>query len=125
MRVRVLTSVLFFFKYSATPEIYTLSLHDALPISSTLSNEPESEVIEIRNHLLSNYFLSNLVELEREINLNDIKNIQRIILKDTPKDQYKIGNNEILHAGEFRKVNVFANGSPLTIYPVSSGLLFL
>src|SRR5438128_9922956 len=78
MRVRVLTSVLFFFKYSATPEIYTLSLHDALPISSTLSNEPESEVIEIRNHLLSNYFLSNLVELEREINLNEDRKSTRL-----------------------------------------------
>src|SRR3990172_2618999 len=26
----------FFFNYTATPEIYTLSLHDALPISSTI-----------------------------------------------------------------------------------------
>src|SRR5690606_41830247 len=28
--------VLFFFHYTATPEIYTLSLHDALPICSVL-----------------------------------------------------------------------------------------
>src|SRR5260370_2999787 len=35
-------SLLFFFNDTATTEIYTLSLHDALPISSALglSNEP-------------------------------------------------------------------------------------
>src|SRR5256884_7406150 len=33
----------FFFNDTATTEIYTLSLHDALPISYTVSGEPEPE----------------------------------------------------------------------------------
>src|SRR6516165_4358606 len=32
---------LFFFNHTATTEIYTLSLHDALPISLLISNEPQ------------------------------------------------------------------------------------
>src|SRR2546427_4774426 len=34
-------SVFFFFNDTATTEIYTLSLHDALPISATRSSEPD------------------------------------------------------------------------------------
>src|SRR5689334_24570834 len=37
MILRVLSSSFFFFNATATTEIYTLSLHDALPISSTSS----------------------------------------------------------------------------------------
>src|SRR5947208_17074398 len=33
----------FFFNHTATTEIYTLSLHDALPISSAVSAHPHSE----------------------------------------------------------------------------------
>src|SRR2546430_7678005 len=36
------SSLFFFFNDTATTEIYTLSLHDALPISSALSDEPDA-----------------------------------------------------------------------------------
>src|SRR6266513_5769613 len=39
---------LFFFNYTATTEIYTLSLHDALPISDYLRRELEERVPEAR-----------------------------------------------------------------------------
>ncbi|CAG8515697.1 10378_t:CDS:2 [Cetraspora pellucida] len=45
-----------------------------LPAPSSLSDKPENEVIEIRNHLLATYFLYNtFYELDHEINLDDIK----------------------------------------------------
>src|SRR2546430_17275391 len=37
----------FFFNDTATTEIYTLSLHDALPISPTESQPPESRLVKI------------------------------------------------------------------------------
>src|SRR6266496_961748 len=42
------SSVFFFFNDTATPEIYTLSLHDALPISeeAAISSATPSEIIE-------------------------------------------------------------------------------
>src|SRR5687768_18010583 len=39
---RYLRSIFFFFNDTATPEIYTLSLHDALPIFAGLRAEHES-----------------------------------------------------------------------------------
>ena len=47
-----------------------------------------------------------------------------MIYYDTLMDKYRLENNEILYAGEFRKVDVWAYGRPLTIYSVSSRLLF-
>src|SRR2546426_9156236 len=41
MHVRLLTFSFFFFNDTATTEIYTLSLHDALPISPGYEVEPE------------------------------------------------------------------------------------
>src|SRR3712207_9269585 len=43
MRPHIHSCVFFFFNDTATPEIYTLSLHDALPSSSTIeSSTPAS-----------------------------------------------------------------------------------
>ena len=39
------TVFFFFFKYTATTEIYTLSLHDALPISGVRANEKTASFI--------------------------------------------------------------------------------
>src|SRR5256885_3053575 len=38
--MQLLASIFFFFNDTATTEIYTLSLHDALPISCSRSNTP-------------------------------------------------------------------------------------
>jgi hypothetical protein len=71
-------------------------------------------------HLLVTYLLYNtLFKLKHEINLYDIKRIHNINLKDTLKDKYKLTENKIQHAGEFRMVDVEAHGFHLTDYPVS------
>src|SRR3712207_8698388 len=41
-------SIIFFFNDTATTEIYTLSLHDALPISEDRRHEREVEVLQSR-----------------------------------------------------------------------------
>ena len=41
----------FFFNDTATTEIYTLSLHDALPISSELIHRPTRNITECFNSL--------------------------------------------------------------------------
>lgn len=92
----------------------------SLPAPCSLSSKSENDVIEIRNHLLVTYLLYNtLFKLRHEISLNDIKRIHYIILKDTLKDKYKLEENKIQHAGEFRMVDVRAGGFHLTVYPVS------
>ncbi|CAG8651745.1 9375_t:CDS:2 [Funneliformis caledonium] len=48
-----------------------------LPGPRSLSDKPENEAIEIRNHLLSTYLVSKFAELECEINLDDIKDIHQ------------------------------------------------
>src|SRR3712207_7090989 len=45
MLVSSLFAVVFFFNDTATTEIYTLSLHDALPISVTVTPTPSANVI--------------------------------------------------------------------------------
>src|SRR5260221_5155969 len=40
---KIIASSYFFFNDTATTEIYTLSLHDALPICPLLEREPESK----------------------------------------------------------------------------------
>jgi hypothetical protein len=99
-----------------------------LPTPSSLSDEPENEVIEIRNHLLATHFLySTLYDLTHEIDLCHIKRLHRILLKDTPMEKVeleddKFHDNEdelIQHAGDFRKIEVESRGSIYTVYPVS------
>ncbi|CAG8599041.1 5394_t:CDS:2 [Paraglomus occultum] len=63
-----------------------------LPGPRSLSDKPENEVIEIRNHLLSNY------------------------LVNTPKEKFE-WEDEICYAGEFRKIGVMASHVHLTVYP--------
>src|SRR5258706_10094900 len=47
MSSRALLSFFFFFNDTATTEIYTLSLHDALPISSLLPKKPPCDGISL------------------------------------------------------------------------------
>ncbi|CAG8697890.1 7079_t:CDS:2, partial [Ambispora gerdemannii] len=89
------------------------------PAPESLSDKPESEIeiIEIRNHLLATYFLYNtLFKLKQEINLDDIKKIHRILLRDTPQEEFSVWGN-IQKAGKFRTVSMQAMGYHLTIYP--------
>ncbi|CAG8624024.1 3143_t:CDS:2, partial [Paraglomus occultum] len=96
-----------------------------LPAPNILSDKPEDEVIEIRNHLLATYFLyNNLYKCEHEIDLDSIKKVHRILLKDTPMEVIELEEDEAhdrslyQHAGEFRKVEVEARGSVYTVYPL-------
>src|SRR5258706_14198701 len=45
------SSIFFFFNDTATTEIYTLSLHDALPISKIRPGEDSCSGVELRAHL--------------------------------------------------------------------------
>lgn len=99
-----------------------------LPAPSSLSDEPENEVIEIRNHLLATHFLySTLYGLTHEIDLHHIKRLHRILLKDTPMEKIELEDDTfhankdelIQHAGDFRKIEVESRGSIYTVYPVS------
>ncbi|RIB18231.1 fido domain-containing protein [Gigaspora rosea] len=83
----------------------------------SLSDKPENEVLEIRNHLLATYLVSKLVELEREINLDDIKDINRVLLRDMPMEKFAWEEDDINYAGEFRKIEVMASHAHLTVYP--------
>src|SRR5947209_12341051 len=83
----------------------------SLPAPRSLSEKPKDEVIEIRNHLLATYLLhSDLFKLKQELDLDDIKKIHRIILKDTSKETVVLKNGSIQNAGEFREVKVCAAG---------------
>ncbi|CAG8688805.1 3349_t:CDS:2, partial [Gigaspora rosea] len=88
----------------------------SLPGPRSLSDKPENEVIEIRNHLLATYLVSKLAELEREISLDDIKDIHRVLLRDTPIEKFE-WENVINYAGKFRKIEVMASHAHLTVYP--------
>src|SRR5258707_15887419 len=55
----------FFFNDTATTEIYTLSLHDALPISLKGVAESEDQAIEHQTHVLSAQMLVESVNDER------------------------------------------------------------
>src|SRR2546422_6146523 len=48
---RPLSFLFFFFNDTATTEIYTLSLHDALPISSAISGLPEAAARQLVDYL--------------------------------------------------------------------------
>ncbi|RIB11166.1 fido domain-containing protein [Gigaspora rosea] len=87
-----------------------------LPGPRSLSDKPENEVFEIRNHLLATYLVSKFAELEREINLDDIKDINRVLLRDTPMEKFE-WENVINYAGKFRKIEVMASHIQLTVYP--------
>ncbi|CAG8762406.1 9953_t:CDS:2, partial [Cetraspora pellucida] len=89
-----------------------------LPAPSSLSDKPENEVIEVRNHLLATYFLYNtFYELDHEIDLDGIKTVHRIMLKDTSLERIEFGE-DFQRAGEFRKTEVEARGSMYTVYPL-------
>src|SRR6202521_6434643 len=45
------STLFFFFNDTATPEIYTLSLHDALPILTSLTLENPLQFSEVKFHL--------------------------------------------------------------------------
>src|SRR2546428_9889420 len=47
---KLLRPIIFFFNDTATTEIYTLSLHDALPISSVSRSKRRREVVTIHRH---------------------------------------------------------------------------
>src|SRR2546430_12574654 len=53
MQLYSLTSFFFFFNDTATTEIYTLSLHDALPISSDMASVQKSRISRPRPLLQS------------------------------------------------------------------------
>ena len=96
-----------------------------LPAPSSLSDEPENKVIEIRNHLLATHFLySTLYNITHEIDLSHIKRLQRILLKDIPVEledgKFHDNKDELnQYAGDFRKLEVEARGLMCTVYPVS------
>ncbi|CAG8624127.1 30068_t:CDS:2 [Gigaspora margarita] len=76
-----------------------------LPAPSSLSDKPENEVIEVRNHLLATYFLYNtFYESGHEIDLDGIKTVHRIMLKDTSLERIEF--------------EVEARGSIYTVYPL-------
>src|SRR5258708_28862770 len=54
------TSLFFFFNDTATTEIYTLSLHDALPISETVQVFPVTPNANLDSWLSKSYSLSAL-----------------------------------------------------------------
>ncbi|RGB23047.1 fido domain-containing protein [Rhizophagus diaphanus] len=87
------------------------------PAPKSLSDKPENEVMEIRNHLLAIYFINNLAKLEREINLDDIKDVHKIMLRDMPVGSYGFEDDDIQNIGEFRKVGVVAGDVHETVYP--------
>src|SRR3712207_8888787 len=59
----------FFFNDTATTEIYTLSLHDALPISGhgkvSASNQKSSTSIQIRNHVCTKLVVSSTTRVKK------------------------------------------------------------
>src|SRR2546427_8300227 len=58
MRVPRLSSF-FFFNDTATTEIYTLSLHDALPISARMAEQAGFDILEI--HFAHGYLLASFI----------------------------------------------------------------
>ncbi|RHZ54283.1 hypothetical protein Glove_428g124 [Diversispora epigaea] len=87
------------------------------PESLSDKSENEIEVIEIRNHLLATYYLYNtLFKSKQEINLDDIKKIHRILLRDTPEEKFNVWGR-IQKAGKYRTVSMQARGYHLTVYP--------
>ncbi len=94
-----------------------------IPSPQLLRLNNSSEVIEIRNHLLATHHLMYGMS-SRELNLDDVKKIHRILLKDTPVENVESSDGTIHRAGEFRTCEMGSGGYHLTVYPVSSGLLF-
>src|SRR5260370_31637688 len=61
-----MTYSLFFFNDTATTEIYTLSLHDALPISTINQDTEISRQISLWNQMGSKVILGNLLVIPVE-----------------------------------------------------------
>ncbi|CAG8633765.1 5090_t:CDS:2 [Funneliformis mosseae] len=53
---------------------------------------------------------------QREINLDDIKNVHKIMLSDIPVETYGFEDDDIQNVGEFWKVGVVANDVHETVY---------
>src|SRR5437868_8696948 len=101
--VPILSSIIFFFNVTATTEIYTLSLHDALPISSLESlmrldwpglavgglavGEPEEErrSEEHTSELQSRFDLVCRLLLEKKKKLHNYDTDLQIHVKETDK----------------------------------------
>ncbi len=94
------------------------------PAPKSLSDKPENEVKEIRNYLLATCFINDLVKLEHKINLDDIKDIHNIMLRDILLESYGFKDDDIQNVGEFRKAGVVAGNVHETVYPVSSSLFW-
>src|SRR5260370_3026342 len=65
LMLRLSSSILFFFNDTATTEIYTLSLHDALPIYLQISFvgcQQLLDVLELIWHLHFQHFLHSLID---------------------------------------------------------------
>ncbi|RGB24003.1 hypothetical protein C1646_773698 [Rhizophagus diaphanus] len=69
--------------------------------------------------------LSDKPENEREINLDDIKDVHKIMLRDMPVGSYGFEDNDIQNVGEFRKVGVMASDVYETVYPYPEEVLAL
>src|SRR5258708_20422046 len=71
----MLYSIFFFFNDTATTEIYTLSLHDALPISLFLPIQKETHIIpwveSLCHHLMTNQILNRSEEHTSELQSPD------------------------------------------------------
>ena len=84
---------IFFFNDTATTEIYTLSLHDALPISTTSSTASIQHItVESRQNELSN---SNLSESRQsQSTSSNSSDIQRAVSSDS--QSYKSELSDVL-----------------------------
>jgi hypothetical protein len=92
---------------------------EELPVPKSLSDKPDIQVIEIRNHLLATYYLYHvLLKSKWEINIDDIKKLHRIIMKDTPFEKIEMWGR-VQESGTYRCLPIRARGYPLTVYPVS------
>lgn len=69
-------------------------------------------------------FINDLVKLEHEINLDDIKDVHKFMLRDIPVESDGFEDDDIQNVGEFRKAGVVAGDVHETVYPVSPGLFW-
>ena len=94
--------ILFFFNDTATTEIYTLSLHDALPIYDKLKKENEklkSEISKSDFLILENTQLRKLIDEQVKSSSNLVSS--RVMLDE--KSPYL--NSFILNSGSNKKIN--------------------
>src|SRR5262249_56863208 len=90
----LLLSLLFFFNDTATPEIYTLSLHDALPISSGADGRALISYNDATNGDLKVAHCSNVRSEEHTSELQSLTNIVCRLLLEKKKKNNKKPNKE-------------------------------